>query len=44
VISILDIFEKNPYSRIYNSSYKTIDILRKEIAIECSRTDRFRRE
>jgi len=44
MISILDIFEKNPYSRIPNTSYKNIGNLRKEVGIETSRTDRFRRE
>ena len=44
VISILDIFEKNPYSRIPNTIYKSIGSLRKEMGWETSRVDRFRRE
>lgn len=31
VISILDIFEKNPYNRIENSPYKSLDGIRKDI-------------
>lgn len=44
IISILDVFEKNPYSRIPNTNYKNISNLRKEIAWETARTDRFKRE
>jgi len=32
-VSILDIFDKNPYSRISNSSYKMMDGIRKEVAL-----------
>ena len=42
VISILDIFEKNPYSRIPNSVYRNLDTMRKEVGWECARQDRFR--
>jgi hypothetical protein len=42
LVSILDIFEKNPYSRIPNTPYKTIESVRKETAFECARIDRFR--
>lgn len=42
LVSILDVFEKNPYSRIPNTQYKIIDVIRREIAWECAREDRFR--
>ncbi len=44
MISILDIFQKNPYTRVPNSNYKTMDQMRKQIGWECARTDRFRRD
>ena len=44
MVSILDLFDKNPYSRIYNSSYKCMENLRREIGWETARTERFRRE
>ena len=34
MISILDIYEKNPYSRIPNSNLKNIQNIRKETAIQ----------
>lgn len=39
IVSILDIFEKNPCSRIGN----TLDNVRKEIASKISKVNRFRR-
>lgn len=33
MVSILDIFDKNPYCRIYNSQYKTFENIRKEVAL-----------
>jgi hypothetical protein len=45
LISILDLFEKNPYSRIYLSSFITVDSIRKFIAYEIFKTyDRFKNE
>ena len=44
LISVLDIFEKNPYSRIPLSQYKNMETLRRETGWETVRTDRFRRE
>lgn len=44
LISILDIFEKNPYSRIPNSIYQNIKGLRRSMAWICARTDRFRKD
>lgn len=44
LVSILDIFEKNPYSRIPNTTYKSIDNIRKEIAMATTKIDRFRKE
>jgi hypothetical protein len=40
----LDIFEKNPYSRILSSSFKTMPNLRKEVALQIVKLDRFRKE
>ena len=28
-VSILDVFDKNPYNRVYNSKYKSMDMLRR---------------
>ncbi|EAR85016.2 zinc carboxypeptidase family protein (macronuclear) [Tetrahymena thermophila SB210] len=44
LVTILDIFEKNPYSRIPNSSYKTIDNIRRSIGWDCARIERFRKD
>jgi hypothetical protein len=44
MVSILDIFEKNPYTRITNTNFKNISNLRKEVAWETARTERFKRE
>ena len=44
LVSILDLFDKNPFSRIYNSLSKNIDNLRREVAWETARTDRVKRE
>jgi hypothetical protein len=32
LVSILDVFDKNPYNRVYNSKYKTMDMLRRMTA------------
>lgn len=29
LVSILDVFDKNPYNRVYNSHYKSMDMLRR---------------
>lgn len=34
MVSILDAFDKNPYNRVYNSKYKTMDMLRRLTAFE----------
>ncbi|KAL4490339.1 hypothetical protein ABPG72_004378 [Tetrahymena utriculariae] len=44
LVTILDIFEKNPYSRIPNSSYKNIDNIRRSIGWDCARIERFRKD
>ena len=44
MVTILDIFDKNPYSRIPNSTYKTMDNIRKEIALQVAKLERFKRE
>ena len=43
LISLLDIFEKNPYSRITNTPYQNMSNLRKEIAKDIMKLSRFRR-
>ena len=43
MISILDIFEKNPYSRLPNTHYKTLDNIRKVVANETTKVERFRK-
>lgn len=32
MVSILDVFDKNPYNRVYKSSYKSMDLLRRVTA------------
>jgi hypothetical protein len=32
MVSILDVFDKNPYNRVYNSKYKSMDMLRRMTA------------
>ncbi|KAL4471783.1 hypothetical protein ABPG72_008801 [Tetrahymena utriculariae] len=44
LISLLDVYEKNPYSRIANTSYSNIENIRKETAAEVARSDRIRQE
>ncbi|EGR33126.1 zinc carboxypeptidase family protein, putative [Ichthyophthirius multifiliis] len=44
LISILDIFDKNPHSRIPNTTFQNTDNLRKQLAYEIARTERFRIE
>ena len=44
LISILDVFEKNPYSRIPNTIYKNNEDIRKEIGKNLSKLERFRRD
>jgi hypothetical protein len=34
LVSILDVVEKNPYSRIPNSEHKTLEALRRSLATE----------
>jgi hypothetical protein len=43
MVSILDVFDKNPYNRVYNSKYKSMDMLRRMTAYEIfHETERFR--
>lgn len=43
MVSILDVFDKNPYNRIYNSNFKSMDVLRRLTAFEVFHEDeRFR--
>jgi hypothetical protein len=32
MVSILDVFDKNPYNRVYKSSHKSMDLLRRVTA------------
>jgi hypothetical protein len=34
LVSILDVFEKNPYSRVDNSEFKSMEDMRKSLATE----------
>ena len=43
LISFLDIFEKNPYSRLENTKYKKISSIRKEIDTNLIVLDRFKK-
>ena len=43
MVSILDVFDKNPYNRVYNSKYKSMDMLRRLTAFEVfHHAERFR--
>ncbi len=43
LVSILDVYDKNPYNRIYNSRYKSMEMVRRITAFEIFHsTDRFR--
>jgi len=43
LVSILDVFDKNPYNRVYNSRYKSMEMLRRLTAFEIFHSaDRFR--
>jgi hypothetical protein len=43
MVSILDVFDKNPYNRVYNSKYKSMDMLRRMTAFEIfHQAERFR--
>lgn len=43
MVSILDVFDKNPYNRVYNSKYKSMDMLRRLTAFEIfHEAERFR--
>lgn len=43
LVSVLDVFDKNPYNRVYNSKYKSMDMLRRLTAFEIfHEADRFR--
>ena len=44
LISILDLFDNNPYSRLSNSAYKGLDGVRKEVALQVAKLDRFKKE
>jgi hypothetical protein len=41
VITILDLFNRNPFSRVANSQYKTMDAIRKEIVQQVGKLERF---
>jgi hypothetical protein len=43
LIALLDVFEKNPYSRLPNTQYKNLETLRRELAMDCARTERYKR-
>jgi len=32
LVSLLDVFDRNPYTRVFNSEYKTLDNLRKALS------------
>lgn len=32
MVSILDVFDKNPFNRVYNSNFKSLDMLRRVTA------------
>lgn len=43
LVSILDVFDKNPYNRVYSSPHKSMELLRRVTAFEIFHTaDRFR--
>ena len=43
LVSVLDVFDKNPYSRVYNSKYKSMVVLRRLTAFEIfHEAERFR--
>lgn len=43
LVSILDVFDKNPYSRVNNSRYKSMEMLRRITAFEIFHSaERFR--
>lgn len=43
MVSLLDVFGRNPYSRVYNSRYKSMDMLRRVTAYEIFHSaERFR--
>lgn len=43
LVSILDVFDKNPYNRVYNSTQKSMEFLRRVTAFEVFHTaERFR--
>lgn len=44
LVSILDIFEKNPCSRLVNTQYITLDNLRRELAKETTKITRFKND
>lgn len=44
MVSILDIFEKNPCSRIVNTQYGNMETLRRELAKDTSKITRFKRD
>lgn len=44
MVSILDVFDKNPYSRIVNTPFNNIENVRKDIASKVSKDKRFRKE
>ena len=43
LVSILDLFEWNPVSRIPHTEFKNLKAIRKEIATEVIRSDRFKK-
>lgn len=43
-VTVLDIFDINPYSRLPNTQHKTLEGIRRETALQLSRNERFRKE
>jgi hypothetical protein len=44
LVSILDIFQKNPCTRILNTPYKNIEALRRQVATKISKYNRFKKD
>lgn len=41
LITILEVFGKNPYSRIANSQFKNLEALRKDVMAQVGKVERF---
>lgn len=42
LITILDVCEKNPFSRVFSSGYHSMESVRRAVGWECVRLERFR--